>query len=175
MTEQAPAPTTNLEKIAAKWSKKKGSLIMILHEIQGKYGYIPRQVAMDLSRVIDVPLARIYEVLTFYNYFKLKPPGKFNIAVCMGTACYLKGAPDILDEIEDRLNITIGETTKDGLFHLEAVRCLGCCGLAPVMTVNGEIHGKVKKGQVIEILSRYKEGVAENGKTDVGVAETAHS
>lgn len=154
---------------------EKGSLIMLLHEIQGKYGYIPRSVAMDLARLIDVPLARIYEVITFYNYFKLQPPGKVNIAVCMGTACYLKGAPEILDEIEDRLNITIGQTTVDGLFHLDAVRCLGCCGLAPVMTVNGEIHGKVKKSQVVEILSRYKEGVAEHGKTDMGIVETARA
>jgi len=128
-------------------------------------------VAMELSRIIDVPLARIYEVITFYNYFKLQPPGKFNIAVCMGTACYLKGAPDILDEISERLNITIGQTTADGLFHLDAVRCLGCCGLAPVMTINGEIHGKVKKDQVVEILSRYKEGVANNGKIDAGNPE----
>jgi NADH-quinone oxidoreductase subunit E len=158
--------TKVLSEIAAKWSDKKGSLIMVLHEVQSKYGYIPRDVAMELSRIIDVPLARIYEVITFYNYFKLQPPGKFNIAVCMGTACYLKGAPDILDEISERLNITIGQTTPDGVFHLDAVRCLGCCGLAPVMTVNGEIHGKVKKTQVVEILSRYKEGVAIDGKTD---------
>jgi len=172
MAEQT-VHTQALTDIAARWSSKQGSLIMVLHEIQTKYGYIPRDVAMELSRIIDVPLARIYEVITFYNYFKLKPPGKFNIAVCMGTACYLKGAPDILNEISERLNITIGQTTGDGLFHLDAVRCLGCCGLAPVMTVNGEIHGKVKKGQVVEILSRYKEGVSDNGKTDAGIAAKA--
>jgi NADH-quinone oxidoreductase subunit E len=172
MAEQT-VHTQALTDIAARWSSKQGSLIMVLHEIQTKYGYIPRDVAMELSRIIDVPLARIYEVITFYNYFKLKPPGKFNIAVCMGTACYLKGAPDILNEISERLNITIGQTTDDGLFHLDAVRCLGCCGLAPVMTVNGEIHGKVKKGQVVEILSRYKEGVSDNGKTDAGIAAKA--
>ena len=170
MTEQT-VHTKSITEIASRWSSKQGSLIMVLHEIQNKYGYIPRDVAMELSRIIDVPLARIYEVITFYNYFKLRPPGKFNIAVCMGTACYLKGAPDILDEISERLNITIGQTTADGLFHLDAVRCLGCCGLAPVMTINGEIHGKVKKDQVVEILSRYKEGVANNGKIDAGNPE----
>ena len=170
MTEQT-VHTKSITEIASRWSSKQGSLIMVLHEIQNKYSYIPRDVAMELSRIIDVPLARIYEVITFYNYFKLQPPGKFNIAVCMGTACYLKGAPDILDEISERLNITIGQTTADGLFHLDAVRCLGCCGLAPVMTINGEIHGKVKKGQVVEILSRYKEGVASNGKIDTGNPE----
>ncbi|MFA7158992.1 MAG: NAD(P)H-dependent oxidoreductase subunit E [Kiritimatiellia bacterium] len=150
--------TENLTALARKWQGKKGSLIMILHDIQDHYGYIPREVAMALARVIDVPLARIYEVITFYNYFKLEPPGKYNIAVCMGTACYLKGAPEVLNEIRERLDIEVGQTTPDGLFHLDEVRCLGCCGLAPVMTVNGEIHGKVKKGQVVEILSRYKEG-----------------
>jgi len=170
MTEQT-VHTKSITEIASRWSSKQGSLIMVLHEIQNKYSYIPRDVEMELSRIIDVPLARIYEVITFYNYFKLRPPGKFNIAVCMGTACYLKGAPDILDEISERLNITIGQTTADGLFHLDAVRCLGCCGLAPVMTINGEIHGKVKKGQVVEILSRYKEGVASNGKIDTGNPE----
>jgi NADH-quinone oxidoreductase subunit E len=148
-----------LTEIAEKWKGKQGNLIMILHEIQNHFGYIPRNVAMSLSGVIDVPLARIYEVITFYNYFKLDPPGKYNIAVCMGTACYLKGAPDIIAEIKDRLDIDVGQTTPDGVFHLEAVRCLGCCGLAPVMTINGEIHGKVTKNDVIEILSRYKEGV----------------
>jgi len=102
MTEQT-VHTKSITEIASRWSSKQGSLIMVLHEIQNKYGYIPRDVAMELSRIIDVPLARIYEVITFYNYFKLQPPGKFNIAVCMGTACYLKGAPDILDEISERL------------------------------------------------------------------------
>jgi NADH-quinone oxidoreductase subunit E len=105
---------------------------------------------------MDIPLASIYEVITFYNYFKLEKPGKFNISVCMGTACYLKGAPDILAAIREVLDIKEGETTPDGLFHLEAVRCLGCCGLAPVMSINEKIYGKVKKNQVVEILSKYK-------------------
>ena len=142
--------------IAEKWRGRDGNLIMILHEIQGHFGYIPREVALDLSKVLDVPLACIYEVITFYNYFKLEKPGKYNIAVCMGTACYLKGAPEILDTIKDSLDIKEGETTPDGLFHLDAVRCLGCCGLAPVMSINDKIFGKVKKSQVTEILSKYK-------------------
>jgi NADH-quinone oxidoreductase subunit E len=157
-TETTEEQITALHDLAFKWKNKKGNLIMVLHEIQNHYGYIPRSLAMNLSNVIDVPLARIYEVITFYNYFKVEPPGKFNIAVCMGTACYLKGAPDILSEIKERFGIDIGQTSADGTFHLDAVRCLGCCGLAPVMTVNGEIHGKVKKNQVVDILSRYKEG-----------------
>lgn len=161
MASEQKSNEIDLAALAGKWQSKRGSLIMILHEIQGRCGYIPRAVAMKLANVIDVPLARIYEVITFYNYFKLSPPGKFNISVCMGTACYLKGAADILKEIKERLDIEVGETTPDGVFHLDEVRCLGCCGLAPVMTVNGEIHGKVKKEQVVEILSRYREGKRE--------------
>jgi NADH-quinone oxidoreductase subunit E len=142
--------------VAEKWRGREGNLIMILHEIQGKFGYIPRNVALDLSRELDIHLASIYEVITFYNYFKLEKPGKFNIAVCLGTACYLKGAPDILDAIKELLNINEGETTPDGFFRLDAVRCLGCCGLAPVIMINDKIYGKVKKEQVMEILSQYK-------------------
>lgn len=146
----------DISLLAEKWRHKKGSLIMILHEIQNHYGYVPRQVSLKLSQVLDVPLARIYEVITFYNYFKLTPPGKYTISVCMGTACYLKGAPEIIEQIKTVLNIKEGETTKDGLFHLEEVRCLGCCGLAPVMSINGHVYGKVKKSEVAEILSKYR-------------------
>jgi len=142
--------------IAEKWRDKKGSLIMVLHEIQNHYGYVPRNVSLELSKVLGIPLARIYEVITFYNYFKLEPPGKFTIAVCLGTACYLRGAPEIVDEIKSLLNIGEGETTPDGLFHLDVVRCLGCCGLAPVMMINGQIYGKVKRNEVMGILSKYK-------------------
>lgn len=145
-----------ISELAEKWRDKKGSLIMVLHEIQNHYGYVPRDVSLELSRVLDIPLARIYEVITFYNYFKLEPPGKFTISVCLGTACYLKGAPEIVDEIKSLLNISEGQTTPDGLFHLDVVRCLGCCGLAPVMMINGQIYGKVKRSEVMGILSKYK-------------------
>lgn len=148
--------TRDIAALAEKWRGKKGSLIMVLHEIQNEFGYVPREVSLQLSHLLDVPLARIYEVITFYNYFKLDPPGKYTVAVCLGTACYLKGAPEIVDEIQSLLNIKEGETTTDGLFHLDVVRCLGCCGLAPVMKINGQIYGKVKRGEVMEILSKYK-------------------
>lgn len=156
--ENAPATTVpeQVHEIAEKWRGREGNLIMILHQIQGKFGYVPREVALDLSRELDIPLAAIYEVITFYNYFKLEKPGKYNIAVCMGTACYLKGAPQLLDAIKELLDISEGQTTPDGLFHLDAVRCLGCCGLAPVISINDRIYGKVKKSQVVEILSTYK-------------------
>lgn len=145
----------NIERIAAKWKGKNGNLIMVLHEIQNTYGYVPRKVSFELSRLLDVPLARIYEVITFYNYFKLDPPGKHLVSICMGTACYLKGTPKILDEIKNLLHIQEGQTTKDGLFHLQIVRCLGCCGLAPVMMIDEKIYGKVKKEEVANILADY--------------------
>lgn len=146
----------DIKNLVAKWKDKEGNLIMILHEIQDAYRYVPRSVSLQLSKLLNVPLARIYEVITFYNYFKLNPPGKHRIAVCLGTACYLKGSAKILEEIKSILNIKEGQTTKDGLFHLDVVRCLGCCGLAPVMMIDDKVYGKVNKNEVMEILSKYE-------------------
>jgi len=151
--------TIEIKNLVDKWKEKEGNLIMILHEIQNQHGYVPRELALELSGLLDVPLARIYEVITFYNFFKLTPPGKHKIAVCMGTACYLKGAPEVLKEVKTILSVEEGKSTKDGNFHLDVVRCLGCCGLAPVMTIDGKVYGKVKKQEIVEILSKYmKEG-----------------
>jgi NADH-quinone oxidoreductase subunit E len=147
--------TADISSITEKWSKKRGNLIMVLHEIQNVYGHVPRSVALELARQMGVPLARIYEVLTFYHYFKLKPPGKFVISICMGTACYLKGALEIVREFEQRLGIVAGETTEDGMFHLQSVRCLGCCNLAPVAMINGRIYSRVHRDDVGRILAGY--------------------
>jgi len=144
-----------IEPIIKRWRGKDGNLIMILHEIQDHYGYVPRSVSLYISSLLNIPLARIYEVITFYNYFKLEAPGKHKISVCMGTACYLRGAQQILDEVKTVLQIEEGCTTKDGMFTLDMVRCLGCCGLAPVMMIDGHIYGKVKKNEITEILSKY--------------------
>lgn len=144
-----------IEQLAKKWEGKSGNLVMILHEIQNFYGYVPRNISFELSRILGIPMARIYEVITFYNFFKLDKPGKYTISLCMGTACYLKGAPAILDELKNILNIEEGQTTKDGLFHLQVVRCIGCCGLAPVLTVDEKTYGKLKKEDVSGIISQY--------------------
>jgi NADH-quinone oxidoreductase subunit E len=144
-----------IKQLAQKWKDKEGNLIMILHEVQNRYGYIPRGVSLALSRELDMPLARIYEVITFYNYFKLVPPAKHHISVCMGTACYLKGAPEILTEIKDILHVEEGQTTADGNFRLDVVRCLGCCGLAPVMMIDDKVYGMVKRSEIMDTLSRY--------------------
>ncbi len=150
--------TDYLRQLIRKWKGKEGNLVMILHEIQDNYGYVPREVSMDISEELEIPLARIYEVITFYNYFKLTPPAKHHIAVCMGTACYLRGAPEILQEIKNILQVAEGQVTPDGNFLVDTVRCLGCCGLAPVVNIDGKIYGKLKRSDVMETISRYTEG-----------------
>ena len=105
---------------------------------------------------MDVPLAKIYGIITFYNFFKLKKPGRNQIQVCMGTACYLKGGEDILNEMEETLGVGLNTVTPDGEFSIEAVRCVGCCGLAPVMVINGEVHGQVKTKDLPAVLARYR-------------------
>jgi NADH-quinone oxidoreductase subunit E len=157
MIEKTKTMQEEIASLVEKWKDKEGNLIMILHELQNYYGYVPRPAALELSRVLHTPLARIYEVITFYNFFKLAPPGKHTISLCMGTACYLKGAPVLLNEIKSLLNVEEGQTTKDGLFQLDVVRCLGCCGLAPVMKIDDKVYGKVQKSQVMGILSEYGE------------------
>jgi NADH-quinone oxidoreductase subunit E len=152
----------DISRTVRKWRKKRGSLIMALHEIQNRYGYVPRSVSLQLAQLMDVPLARIYEVITFYNYFNLEPPGKHNIAVCMGTACYLKGAPDVVAAFEKEIGGKEGEVTADGMFYLESVRCVGCCGLAPVVVIDGETLSKVGPDDVKEIVAKYREKEAEN-------------
>lgn len=148
--------TPELKTFIAEWKAKPGNLIMILHRVQQAYGYIPREVAFEVADALDVPLAKIYGVITFYNFFKLKKPGRNQIQVCMGTACYLKGGEDIIEEIEGILGVGLNTVTPDGEFSVEAVRCLGCCGLAPVMVINGEVFGKVKTENLQGVLAKFR-------------------
>jgi NADH-quinone oxidoreductase subunit E len=138
------------------WKTKPGSLIMMLHRIQEEFSYIPREAAERLSRTIGLPLAKIYGVITFYHYFKTKKPGKHKLAICLGTACYLKGSQDLIDEARAILNIKGDEVTDDGLFSIDEVRCLGCCGLAPVLMIGNEVFGKVTKDELPEIVAKYR-------------------
>jgi NADH-quinone oxidoreductase subunit E len=139
----------DVSMVVKKWKDKPGSLIQALHDLQNRYGFVPRDAALALAKGLGVPLARIYEVITFYNYFKLKAPGKRIISVCMGTACYLKGGADIEKGLQAHLGIKSGETTKDGEYHLQAVRCVGCCGLAPVVLMNEKVFAKVKPAEAV--------------------------
>ena len=138
------------------WRDRPGNLIMILHKMQQIYGYIPREAALELAREMNVPLAKIYGVITFYHYFKLKKPGRNRIQVCMGTACYLKGGNDLIQETENLLGIGVNQTTDDEEFSMEAVRCVGCCGLAPVIMVNDEVYGKISKQELPEIFAKHR-------------------
>jgi NADH-quinone oxidoreductase subunit E len=150
-----PLPA-ELQEYIREWKQKPGNLIMVLHKVQEHYRYIPREVAKEVARELEVPLAKIYGVITFYHLFKLTKPGKHKIAVCMGTACYLKGGEDILLELENQLGCGVNCSTPDGEFSLEAVRCIGCCGLAPVMTIDGEVFGQVTKEKLPEILAKFR-------------------
>ena len=149
-------------QVASKWRKKRGSLIMALHEIQDVKGYVPWEDAVDIANGMNVPLARIYEVLTFYNFFKLDAPGKAVISVCTGTACYLKGNDKVLEEFKKQLGINEGESTSDRMFHLQVVRCVGCCGLAPVCVVNGKTYGRITSADVSKILEEWKNKLDED-------------
>ena len=144
-----------------RWKDKRGNLIMVLHEIQDQRGFVPRDTALYLAREMNVPLARIYEVITFYHYFKLEAPGKAIISVCTGTPCYLKGASALVAEFEKDLGIPEGQSTPDKLFHLQSVRCVGCCGLAPVTTVNGKTYGKLTPVDIKKITNEWREKFAK--------------
>lgn len=138
------------------WKDKPGNLIMVLHRVQQEFGFVPRKVAIKLTELLDVPLAKIYGVITFYHFFKLEKPGDVVIQVCMGTACYLKGGEDIIQELENILGVPVNVVTPDGRFSVEAVRCIGCCGLAPVMTIAGKVYGSVKSEDLHNIIATYR-------------------
>jgi len=151
----------DVQQHVARWRDEEGNLIMILHAIQNQYGYVPREVAMELSRELGVKLARIYEVITFYHYFKLQPPGQHNVVVCNCTACYLKGSGDLINELRGRLGVGEGQTTADRQFHLDTVRCIGCCGMSPALVVDGKTYGRVKTSDIGAIIDSVKKPEAK--------------
>jgi NADH-quinone oxidoreductase subunit E len=145
-----------LEQFITDWKNKPGNLIMVLHKVQQEQGYISKEDARLVAEKLDTQLARVYGVMSFYHFFKTTKPGKNIMSVCLGTACYLKGGQDLIDEAKGILGLGAGEiTTPDGLFSVEPVRCIGCCGLAPVLSVNGEVYGKLTKSQMQGIIDKY--------------------
>ena len=134
----------------------KGALMSVLHEAQSIYGYLPIEVQQIVADGLDIPLEEIYGVVTFYSQFSLSPKGKYTISVCLGTACYVKGAGEILSAFEKRLGIKNGECTSDGKFSLDACRCIGACGLAPVLMINDEVYGRLEPDDVDKILIKYE-------------------
>lgn len=145
-----------LKELFNKYLPIKDNLIQMLNEIQDHYGYVPMDVQKELSEFLKMPMAEIYGVITFYSRFSLEPKGKYNISVCLGTACYVKGAQKIMDRLIERLEIGEGETTKDGKFSIEAQRCVGACGLAPVFTVNGKVYGKATVKMLDQVLDELE-------------------
>jgi NADP-reducing hydrogenase subunit HndA len=146
-----------LNEILTKYEKDKSNLIQILNQVQEKFGYISEESQKAISEYLDIPMAEVYGVITFYSRFTLKPKGKYNIAVCLGTACFVKGSEKVLDKVKEILKIDVGETTEDGLFSIEATRCVGACGLAPVFTVNDEVYGKSTPELVESVINKIKE------------------
>lgn len=145
-----------VKKICAAHKDEPSPLMVVLEEVQKKYGYVAMEVQTLISEEMGIPVAEIYGVVTFYNFFSLTPKGKYVINVCLGTACYVKGSQPILDKFNEVLGIKEGQTTKDGFFTLEAVRCMGACALAPAVNVNGKVYPQVKVGQVEQIVAEYR-------------------
>ena len=146
-----------LEHIINEHKNQQGALMPVLHETQELFGYLPEEAQKLISEALDISMAEIYGVATFYSRFTLKPRGKYTIGVCLGTACYVKNSQSIIDKIKNEIKIAAGETTPDGLFTLEATRCIGCCGLAPVMTIGEDVYGKLVPEDVLDIIKKYQE------------------
>ena len=144
-----------LDLVIEKYKDTNGALIPVLHEAQEIYGYLPIEVQKMISEKMSVPLSEIYGVVTFYTQFSLNPKGEYKIGVCLGTACYVKGSGDILTKIKEKLHIEVGECSPDGKFSLDATRCIGACGLAPVMTINEDVYGRLAVDDVEGILEKY--------------------
>lgn len=144
-----------VEEICDRYSDEPTPLMLILSDVQKKFGYIPLQVQRIISAKTGLPVSEIYGVVTFYNFFSLTPKGKYVIGCCIGTACYVKGGQNVLDKFSEILGIKPGQTTADGLFTLDNVRCLGACGIAPAVTINGKVYPKVQLSEVSNIIKTY--------------------
>ena len=152
-----PEQAAQLEAVLAGHRGDPGQLMAVMQQAQGIYGYLPFEVQVMIADGMDVPLQRVYGLSTFYGQFSLSPAGKYAVSVCMGTACYVKGAQAVLDALQELLGIGPGECTADGLFSMEACRCVGACGLAPVMTVNDDVYGNLTPDMLEGIIAKYRE------------------
>ncbi|HOO11654.1 MAG TPA: NADH-quinone oxidoreductase subunit NuoE [Bacillota bacterium] len=146
-----------LQQVIDEYKDRPGSLIPIMQKAQDIFGYLPMKVQQYIADGLNVPLQNIYGISTFYAQFTLEPKGEHSIGLCMGTACYVRGAQLVLDKVQEQLGITIGETTKDRKFTLVATRCLGCCGLAPVMMIDDDVYGRLTPDKIPEILKKYQQ------------------
>ena len=162
MAKLQPQAAKLIAEIVERYKNEETPLMMILEAIQEEYGYIPLEVQELVGSLLNIPVAEIYGVVTFYSFFSLTPKGKYVIGVCLGTACYVKRSQLVMDKFSDLLKIKPGQTTEDGLFTLDALRCIGACGIAPAISINGKVYPKVEVGNVANIIKEYKdtEGIA---------------
>ena len=145
-----------LIKLCEAYGNQPGELINILHKAQDTFGYLPREVQEIIARQLGIPVSKVYGVVTFYSFFTMTPKGEHPISVCMGTACYVRGAEKVLDEFKRVLGINVGETTSDGKYSLSSLRCVGACGLAPVVLIGEKVYGRVTPGEVEKILKEFE-------------------
>jgi NADP-reducing hydrogenase subunit HndA len=146
-----------IKEICKSFENKGDELINVLHKVQGSFGYLPAEVQEIVAQELHLPVAKVYGVVTFYSFFTMLPKGKYPVSICTGTACYVRGAEKVLDEFKKELKIQVGETTNDGKFSINCLRCVGACGLAPVIMVGGKTYGRVSPDMVKDILAEYKE------------------
>ena len=156
MAKLQAAAEAQIREICSRYTDENTPLMMILSDIQNEYGYIPLEVQEIVSEETGIPVAEIYGVVTFYSFFSITPKGKYVIGCCLGTACYVKGAQQVIDKFSEILGIKAGETTADGLFTLDALRCIGACGIAPAVSINGKVYPKVSVDAVAGIVAEYK-------------------
>ncbi len=152
----SPDNIKTIKDICQSFNNNAGNLINILHKVQEVFGYLPVEVQEAIAQELSIPVAKVYGVVSFYTFFTMKPKGKHPVSICLGTACYVRGAEEILEELKKTLAINLGETTPDGLFSLDCLRCVGACGLAPVLMIGEKVHGRVEANDVRRILSDYK-------------------
>lgn len=146
-----------VEEICNKYDNKPGELINILHEAQSLQGYLPEEMQRIIAARLDIPVSKVYGVVTFYTFFTMTPKGKYPISVCMGTACYVRGSEKLLEELKRRLGIDVGETTPDGKYSLDCLRCVGACGLAPVVMIGEKVYGRLQAADIKNILDELEQ------------------
>ena len=160
MAHLSEAAVKKINAICDRYADERTPLMMILSDVQKEYGYIPLEVQELVSERTGISVAEIYGVVTFYSFFSLNPKGKYVIGCCFGTACYVKGAQQVIDKFSEILGIKPGETTKDGLFTLDALRCIGACGIAPAVSINGKVYPKMSVNSVPAVIEEYKNAEA---------------
>jgi NADP-reducing hydrogenase subunit HndA len=154
----AESAITTIKEVCKKFDNQEGELINVLHGVQERLGYLPAEVQEHIAQELNMSVAKVYGVVTFYSFFTMIPKGEFPISICMGTACYVRGAEQVLSEFKRQLKIEVGQPSSDGKFSLSCLRCVGACGLAPVVMVGEKVYGRVSPQQVKQIIAEYVEG-----------------